>query len=386
MAWQARTPILPGVSSITFESSEGPSAGEDIAVELRYPGIEVLAEASTQLQRQLQNYPQLRNIVNPYTSGKPQIDLHLLDEARRLGLSSKDIAQQLRASFYGAEAVREQRGRHELRVMVRLPKSQRRSEHDLDTLKVRTAQGGDVPLHYVARLDRGQAPTAISRYDGQRTVTVSAEFAAWVKSPDEALETLEQAVFQPLLAQFPGLEIAMVGAQREQGESFAALSQGYAFALFVIFALLAVAFRSYVQPIIVMAVIPFGFVGAVWGHVVMGYGLSITSVIGLIAVSGVVVNDSLILIDATNRERRRGRGALDAAIEGGAMRLRAILLTSLTTFCGLMPMLTETSVQARFLIPMAISLGFGIVAATIVVLVIVPALYMIVEDLREIAG
>ncbi|MCA9704681.1 MAG: efflux RND transporter permease subunit [Myxococcales bacterium] len=200
------------------------------------------------------------------------------------------------------------------------------------------------------------------------------------------LTALREDLFPRLKEDHPGLQIALAGAQREQQESFAALGQSYVFALFVIFALLAVPFRSYVQPVIIMAVIPFGFVGAILGHVLMGYSLSIMSVFGLVALSGVVVNDSLVLIDAVNRERRRGKPSLTAVIDGGAMRLRPILLTSLTTFFGLVPMIAETSVQARFLIPMAISLGFGVLLVTFIVLLVVPALYMVIEDLRALIG
>ena len=384
--WQALTPALPGVEALTFNSSSGPGAGAAVAVQLLHPDTEVLAELSEQIEDALRSYPQLRNVSNEYSSGKPQLDFHLRPQARNLDLSSNDVAMQLRSSFYGAEAIREQRGRNELRVMARLPESQRSSEHDLDRLTIRTPRGGRVPLHYVTGLDRGRAATAIYREDGQRTITVSAELAAGVDSPREVLTNLQEEVFPTLKEQNPGLQIALAGAQREQQESFAALGQSYLFALFVIFALLAVPFRSYVQPAIIMAVIPFGFVGAVLGHVAMGYSMSIMSAFGLVALSGVVVNDSLVLIDATNRERSLGKSAFDAVIDAGAGRMRPILLTSLTTFFGLVPMIAETSVQAKFLIPMAISLGFGVLLATFIVLLVVPALYIMVEDFRGLVG
>ncbi len=384
--WQELAGTPPGVDSITFKSSAGPGAGAEVAIQLLHPDTEVLARVSGEVEDELWGYPQLRNISSEYSSGKPQLDFHLMEQARNLGLSSNEVAMQLRSSFYGAEAIREQRGRNELKVMVRLPEAQRSSEHDLDTLLVRTPRGGQIPLHYVAQLDRGQAATAIYREDGQRTVTVSAELAVGVESPREVLETLESDLFPRLQEEYPSLEIALAGAQREQQESFAALGKGYVFALFIIFALLAVPFRSYVQPVIIMAVIPFGFVGAVLGHILMDYSLSIMSVMGLVALSGVVVNDSLVLIDAVNRERREGKTAQRAVLDGATMRLRPILLTSLTTFFGLVPMIAETSVQARFLIPMAISLGFGVLLVTFIVLLVVPALYMVIEDLRDLVG
>lgn len=381
-AWQEKVPELVGVESFRFSAASGPGAGEAVAVQLVHADTEVLAEASRALDETLRGYASLKNVRNEYTSGKPQLDFHLRPDARPLGLTGADVANQLRAAFYGAEAIREQRGRNEIRVMARLPEDQRQSEHDLDQLMIRTPRGGNVPLEYVADYDRGQAATAIHREDGARTITVSAELAAGVASPRPILEDLQEHTFAKLREQYPGLEIDLVGQQREQQESFAALGSGYLFAMFVIFALLAVPFRSYIQPVIIMAVIPFGFVGAILGHVLMGYSLSVMSMFGLVALSGVVVNDSLVLIDASNRQRARGMGPLDAISTAGEVRLRPILLTSLTTFFGLMPMISETSYQARFLIPMAISLAFGVLVATVIVLLVVPALYMIVEDVR----
>lgn len=266
--------------------------------------------------------------------------------------------------------------------MVRLPEEQRRSEDDLDRLLIRTPGGGNVPLSYVARFDRGQAPTSIRREEGRRIIKVGAELGAGARSPREVIESLEAEVFPGLREKHPGLELELVGQQREQAESFRSLGKSYLLALFAIFALLAVPFRSYAQPLIVMSAIPFGIVGAVLGHLLMGYGMSLISLMGVVALSGVVVNDSLVLIDACNQARAQGMSPWDAIVHAGMRRLRPILLTSLTTFFGLAPMILETSFQARFLIPMAISLGFGVMFATMIALLLVPALYLIVEDLR----
>ncbi len=382
-AWRDHMPAIAGVESIKYTSSSGPGAGADVAIQLSHPDTAVLADASRDVEEALRGYPSLKNVTNEYTAGKPRLDYHLRAQARSLGLTGNDVAAQLRGAFYGAEAIREQRGRNELRVMVRLPERERQSEHDLSRFLIRTGGGGDVPLGYVASFDRSTSPTTIRREDGQRQVTVSGELAEGVSSSREVVEDLGAGTFETLRSKYPGLSLDLVGLQREQQEAFASLGPNYVFALFVIFALLAIPFRSYLQPAIIMAVIPFGIVGAVAGHVVMGYGLSIMSVFGIIALSGVVVNDSLVLIDATNRERDAGKPPLLAAIDAGASRLRPILLTSLTTFFGLVPMISETSVQARFLIPMALSLGFGVLFVTFVVLLVVPAMYMIVEDLRD---
>ena len=304
----------------------------------------------------------------------------LLPNARTLGISSSDVARQVRASFYGSEALREQRGRNEVRVMVRLPKEERASEYDVEQLRIKSPTGAFVPLGGVARFVRSRAPTTIERESGQRVVNVQAELAASAKSSQNVVADLGENFFPELVARYPGLEVSLVGEQRDQAESLGSLGRNFLVALFVMYALLAIPFRSYIQPLIIMSAIPFGFVGAVMGHFLMGFELSIISMMGLIALSGVVVNDSLVLIDAANTYRAEGLGPVDAVVKAGRRRMRPILLTSLTTFFGLMPMIWETSPQARFLIPMAISLGFGVLFATIIVLLLVPALYIIVED------
>ena len=385
-AWRKHMPPVAGMESIKFSSASGPGAGAAVAVQLSHPDTEVLAEASAEMTESVRAYPTLKNVTNEYSAGKPRLDYHLRAQARVLGLSGNAVASQLRAAFYGAEAIREQRGRNEIKVMVRLPKAQRESEADLSRFMLRTPTGGDVPLGYVASFERNVSPTTIRREDGQRQVTVSGELAEGVASPAEILKDLQDTAFVELKKKYPRLSISLVGQQREQQEAFASLGQNYLMALFVIYALLALPFRSYLQPLIIMLVIPFGIVGAIGGHMLMGYTLSIMSVFGIIALSGVVVNDSLVLIDATNRERLGGKTPMEAVLDAGVSRMRPILLTSLTTFFGLMPMISETSVQARFLIPMAISLGFGVLFATFVVLLLVPALYMIIEDVRSLFG
>ena len=381
-AWREHIPPLAGIESLKISGASGPGAGAAVDVQLTHPDIDVLAAVSEELTETLRSYDELTNISNGYSSGKPQLDFQLLPHARSLGLTAADVARQLRSAFYGAEAVREQRGREELKVMVRLPAEQRRSEHDLEEFLVRTPRGGDVPLSYVASFERGISPTSIPREDGKRTVNVEGELAAGVVSPQKVLESLKSDVLPELVARNPGLSWQMVGSQRAQADGIASLRRNFGLAMLIIFGLIAVPFRSYIQPIIVMASIPFGIVGAVWGHVLMGYSLSFISGMGIVALAGVAVNDSLVLVDATNRARAQGESAWDAIVHGGTRRFRPILLTSLTTFFGLAPMILESSVQARFLIPMAISLGFGVLFATFIALLIVPALYLIVEDVR----
>jgi multidrug efflux pump subunit AcrB len=382
-AWEETMPTLAGLESLTFEYDTGPAHGAAVDVQLSHSDQAELTSAADRLAGTLRGYDDLMNVQNSWAPGKPQLDFRLLPEAGNYGLTSFEVGRQLRDAFFGAEALREQRGRNELKVMVRLPEGQRRSEEDLQRMLIRSPAGGFVPLHQVARFERGRAATSITREDGQRVVNLTAALAPGVASSRAVLTSLEKDIFPQLKEEHSRLDIALVGQQREQADTFRALGITFGFALIVVFALLAIPFRSYVQPLIIMATIPFGFIGAVAGHALMGYGLSIMSMMGIIALSGVVVNNSLVLIDSTNGFRRGGAGPMDAIVQGGLRRFRPILLTSFTTFCGLMPMIFETSTQAQFLVPMAISLGFGILFSSLISLLLVPSFYLLVEDLQR---
>ncbi len=379
-AWEAATPPQSGLEALVFNANVGPSGGAAVDVQLRHADVDVLAQASQDLTDTLRTLGDLTSVENAYSSGKEQLDLHMLPSANSLGLTGLDVATQVRSGFYGSEAIREQRGRSEIKVMLRLPEHQRGSEYDLDSFLVRTPAGDRVPLTSVARVERDRAPTVIRREDGQRVVNVTAKKAAGVASSRDVLETIKSTVLPALAEKYPGLRGEFVGEQRDQAESLNSLGLNYLIALIGIYALLAVPFKSYTQPLIVMTAIPFSFTGVVAGHMLLGYGLSIISMMGIVALSGVVVNDSLVLIDAANNARREGKTPRQAIVAAGTRRFRPIMLTSLTTFFGLAPMIIETEVQARFLIPMAISLGFGVLYATFIVLLVVPGTYIIVED------
>ncbi len=383
--WRERIGEIAGAEALTFSYSIGANAGSPVDVQLSHPDPEVLEQAAQRLAGELAAYPGLRDIDSGVSPGKEQFDLRLTPQGRAHGLTESDLARQVRGAFYGAEAVRQQRGREEVRVYVRRPLSERRSLRDLEEFIVQTPQGGELPLSQAAHIERGRAYTTIERVDGRRKVSVTADIVQGVGNANAIVASLKERELPALLADFPGLSYVMGGEQKEQARSLGSLGMGAVFAIFVMFGLLAVAFRSYVQPLIVLlGAIPFGVVGAIWGHVVMGYGLSMISIMGIVALSGVVVNDSLVLIDAINRFRREpGTSAKDAILRGGTRRFRPILLTSLTTFFGLTPMILEPSVQARFLIPMAISLGFGVLFATAILLLLVPAVYLVVEDARR---
>lgn len=381
--WEAEIPPMAGLKSLTFKDMVGPSAGAAVDVVLIHEDMRLLQQASDRLASEYRGFSDLTDIESSFSEGKKQVDYRLLPKARSLGLTSFEIARQIRSAFYGAEALREQRGRNEMKVMVRYPERERRSEFNIENMLIRTPEGGQVPLSYVAEASRNLAPTSIKREDGKRTVNVAAELMPGVASAEKVLTTLKEKVLPNLMKQYPGLTWEMAGEQREQMEAFSALGMNFVVALLAMFALIAIPFRSYIQPIIIMTAIPFGFVGAILGHLFMGYNLSFISVMGIVALAGVVVNDSLVLVDAINTKRREGGSAFEAVIYGGTRRFRPILLTSLTTFFGLAPMIAETSIQARFLIPMAISLGFGVLFSTVITLLLVPSLYMIVEDVAS---
>jgi len=381
--WRQRVGPIPGLESLRFEADRGgPGRGAALTVELSHRRIDVLERAGEALAASLADFSNVRDIDDGYTPGKRQLDFSLTEEGHSLGLTQQTLARQLRNAFYGAEAVRQQRGRNEVRVKVRLPREQRVRQYDLERLLVRTPLGTDVPLAQIAEVERGRSYTVINRRNGRRTVTVTANVEP-ISQTSQVQATLETEILPQLLRDFPGLSYAWEGRQQDMMESTAKLFSGLLLSLFAIYAMLAIPFRSYYQPIIVMIAIPFGIVGAVLGHVIMGYAVSLMSMMGIVALCGVVVNDSLVLLDYSNRRKREGISAYEAIVQAGGRRFRPILLTTLTTFGGLAPMIFETSRQARFMIPMAISLGYGILFATAISLIIVPCLYMITDDVRR---
>ena len=381
--WRKEIGEIPGLESLKLEFDRGgPGSGAALTVELGHRDVDVLDRASQKLAASLEQFANLQDVDDGFTPGKRQLDFEMRPAGRSLGLTSLDVARQIRSAFYGAEALRQQRGRNEVKVMVRLPKSERVTEHDVEELLIRTPDGLDVPLREVAEVKRNRAYTTITRRDRRRTVLVTAD----VDPPSEAeqvVATLTEEVLPALAKDFPGLTYGFEGHQADMRESLGSLATGFTMALLVMYALLAVAFKSYLQPLIVMVSIPFGVVGAVAGHLLMGFSLSIMSMMGIVALSGVVVNDALVLIVYANRRREEGAGIHTAAKVAGIRRFRPILLTTLTTFGGLAPMIFESSRQARFMIPMALSLGFGILFATAITLLLVPCLYVIIEDMKR---
>ncbi|MGC1481346.1 MAG: efflux RND transporter permease subunit, partial [Chthoniobacterales bacterium] len=382
--WREATGTIPGAESIRFESDRGgPGSGAGLTVELSHRDVVVLDRAAESLASRLEQFPSVKDVDSGYSPGKRQFEFRIKPAGESLGLTSRDIARQVRSAFYGNEALRQQRGRNEVKVLVRRPLAERMSEYDLDTLLISTPSGRFVPLAEVAEIDRGRSYQSINRREGRRTTTVSADVDP-IGETSLVMTSLNESILSQLARDFPGLTYGYEGRQADQRDSMRALNSGFVIALLLIYFLLAIPFRSYTQPLIVMISIPFGIVGAVIGHLIMGYDVSLISIMGIIALAGVVVNDSLVLIDYANRRRRDGETPWNAIRAAAVRRFRPIILTTLTTFGGLAPMIFETSRQARFIVPMAISLGFGILFATVIILVLVPSLYLLIEDIANV--
>ena len=380
--WRKKVGNIPGIENIAFESNRGgPGSGKNLTVSLSHRNRKMLDKAGEDLARNLSEYSIVHDIDDGSAKGKKQFDITLSPVGQRMGLTSREVANQVRHAFQGVSAVKNQRGRNEVTVRVLLPKEERISESTFENL-VLLAPKGEIPLRNAVEIITGRAYTSIKRTNGRREILVTAN----VRPPPQAeniIKDIQKKILPDLLEKYPGLSYSFKGRQADIQESISALIRGLGMALLCIFALLAIPFKSYLQPFIIMFCIPFGIIGAVIGHIIMGYSLSVMSLFGLVAMSGVVVNDSLMLIFSANKRLHKGIPILHAVHSAGIQRFRPILLTTLTTCGGLAPIITETSRQARFLIPMAISLGFGILFATLITLVMVPCLYMILEDVKN---
>jgi multidrug efflux pump subunit AcrB len=383
--WRKRVGDIPGVETLTFRANLV-HLGDDVDIRLAHEDFTVLEKASAYLKDSLKEYPGVGDITDNFAKGNQELKIRLKPEARTLGVTEDDLGRQLRGAFFGSEALRLQRGRNEVKVMVRYPEEDRKSLWDLETMRIRTAEGGEIPLYTAADVRKGRGFSSINRTDRKRVVNVTASVDSSIANADEVLADVKKNALAKLTGDYQGLTYDLVGEEKERRESIDSMKKGFLLALFGIYALLAIPFRSYSQPLLIMIVIPFGVVGAVFGHLIMGFDLSILSMFGIVALSGVVVNDSLLLIDYINQTRRKGAGLIHAITAGCQRRFRPILLTSLTTFFGLIPMILETSVQAQFLIPMAISLAFGVLFATSITLLLIPSLYGILEDVRGLLG
>ena len=380
--WRAAIGPIPGVEKLIFRATAAGGYGEPVDIQLRSGDLTQLREAAVELKATLATYKGLFDIRDNLAYGQKEIQLKVKPAAEVLGIRQADLGRQVRQAFYGEEAQRVQRGRDDIRVMVRYPEAERKSVENLQSMRIRTAQGAEVAFSEVAEIDISNGYSAIQRMDRARVVNVIANVNKETTDLAGIIGALQKKVVPDLEQKYPEVRASFEGQVREDREASLSLFFNGILVLFVMYALMAVPFKSYLQPLIVMSVIPFGLIGAVLGHFLLGHPISQLSIFGIVALSGVVVNDSLVMVDCINQLRLKGMSLKDAVITAGSNRFRPIMLTSLTTFVGLVPILMETSLQAQFLIPMAISLSFGVLFATLITLLMVPCVYLILEDLK----
>ena len=382
VAWEKEIGVLPGIKALTFTGMEAGPPGDPIEVWLQGHDMNVILAAADALMDRLRQFEGVYQIRSDFSPGKNEMRLSLKPEARTLGLTVEDLARQVYAGYYGSEALRLQRGRDDVRVKVRYTADERSRLSDLEQVRIRTAGGLEVPLMSVADVTFTPGYSTITRTDGMRRVAVSAGVDTKKANANEIFAELSANFFPGLKRAYPGLFVSLQGEQKKMRESFGSLKIGFPLAVLGIFIIIATMFRSYAQPFVIMFTVPFGIIGAVLGHLLLGYDLSMMSMFGMVALTGVVVNDAIVLIERINENIACGMPFFDAIIHGGTRRFRAIFLTTVSTVGGLAPLIMETDFQAKFLIPMALSIAAGVAFATMLTLVLIPSLLAILSDLR----
>ena len=380
--WEKEIGTLPGIKSLTFAGMEAGPPGDPIEVWLQGHDMDEILTVADELMARLKKFDGVYQIRSDFSPGKNEMRLSLKPEARTLGITVEDLARQVYAGYYGDEALRLQRGRDDIRVKVRYTADERSRLSDLARVRIRTAAGFEVPLLSVADIAFAPGYSTITRTDGMRRVAVSAGVDTSKANANEIFAELSANYFPQLKQRHPGIFVGLQGEQKKMRESFGSLFIGFPLAVLGIFVVIATMFRSYAQPFVIMFTVPFGIIGAVFGHLLLGYDLSIMSIFGMVALTGVVVNDAIVLIERVNENFACGMPFFDAILKGGARRFRAIFLTTLSTVGGLAPLIMETDFQAKFLIPMALSIAAGVAFATILTLVLIPSLLAILNDLR----
>ncbi|RUO77908.1 efflux RND transporter permease subunit [Idiomarina seosinensis] len=381
--WRESVPELAGVRAINFQGGIGGGSGFDLEFRLTGDNLDALKAAADELKSVLGDYDGVFDIEDTFGDGKDEILLTTKPLAEAMGINLAELATQVRYAFYGAEAQRIQRGDEEIKVMVRYPESQRQSVGNLQDMKLRTADGSEIPFTELADIEFAEGYDTITRIDRERSVNVRARVDKESVEPFRIVKEVREQKIQEILDQYPSVGFQLQGATQDEAEATGSLALGGLLAMFAVYALMAIPLRSYSQPLIIMSVIPFGMIGAIIGHWIIGMPVSILSLFGIIALAGVVVNDSLVMVDYVNKARAVGTDLRHAVLDAGCRRFRAITLTSLTTFFGLLPIVLEKSLQAKIVIPMAISLAFGIVFATVITLLLIPCLYLILADAKR---
>lgn len=380
--WEQYVGDLPMAEDFDISFTAIP-LGKPIEFMMSAPDGATLRQVTEELKKELALYPGIFNVRDSLESPRTEIELKLKPQAETLDLSLSDLARQVRRGFYGEEVQRIPLLREDVKVMVRYPLEERRSEEFLREMRIRTPSGVEVPFETVADIEYVPSYTEIKRRDRKRIATVSADLQPGFSSAQEIMRSVFERKETEWMAQYPGFQLVTDGEELQRAEFVESLKDLFQFAMIVIFGLLAVAFRSYWQPILILSAVPFGFMGAIFGHLVMGMEISMFSLMGILATAGVVVNDNLVLIDRVNHLREKGVSLKNALLQGAQDRFRPIILTSLTTFIGLMPIMAEPSIQAKFLKPMVISLAFGVALATVVTLIFTPILYLVLDALKN---
>ena len=376
--WREKVGVIPDALELNFVSDSF-SAGQALSFRLEGRSEDNLRIATTELREALARYPGVFDISDSFRAGKQEVQFELLREGELLGFTLDDVSRQVRQAFYGAESQRIQRGPDQIKVMVRYPENERQSLGNLEDMLLRTPNGGEVPLSTVARLTLGNSYSSINREDGRRVITVNADINRTVSAPEQVTREIAAEFTQRWRDDYQ-ITMALSGESEQRDESLGSLLSTYPLALLIIFALLAIPLKSYSQPLIIMSVIPFGAIGAIIGHFIMGAELVFFSLIGIVALGGVVVNSSLVLVDYINGEVKAGHSLPEAVAKAGVARFRPIFLTSMTTFIGLVPLMITPTPATFFIVPMAISLGWGVLFATVITLFLVPSLYLILYD------
>ncbi len=376
--WRNIMPNLPGVKEISFKSDLF-SAGDPINIQLSSKYMDDLISAKDELKTQLVRFPGVFDVSDTYNVGKEEISINLLPAAKSYGVSMLMVASQVRQAFYGLEVQTVQRGRNELKVMLQYPKNDRSSISDLENMMILTPTGSTIPVRQIARLEIGEGLASIERKNRKRSINVTADVDLSITNGNEVIATVMSSIMPKIVQKYNSVAYSLEGEQQEQGDNLRSLGKNFLLAMIVVYMLLAIPFKSYFQPLVVMSSIPFGITGAVLGHIFLGLNLSVLSMMGIVALTGVVVNDSLVMVDFINRYRSEGNSIKNAVLEAGPRRFRPIFLTSLTTFVGLIPLILEKSTQAKFMIPMAVSLSFGVLFATAITLLLVPVSYLTLE-------
>lgn len=380
--WEKEIGSIPGVKSLTFAGQQVGPPGAPIEVWLQGRDMKGILSAADDLMDRLRRFEGVFQVRSDFSPGKNEMRLELKPQARTLGLTVDDLARQIHAGYYGDEAVRLQRGKDDIRIKVRYTADERSRISDLERVRIRTRNGYEVPLMSVANISFTPGYSTITRTDSMRRVAVSADVDSNKANANEIFSELSLNFFPQLKRRYPGVHVAFQGEQKKMRESLGSLFIGYPLAILGMFIIVATMFRSYAQPFVILFTVPFGIIGAVLGHLLLGYDLSIMSVFGMVALTGVVVNDAIVLIECVNNNIAEGMPFFDAILSGSARRFRAIFLTSITTVGGLAPLIMETDLQAKGLIPMAISIAAGIAFATVLTLLLVPSLLALLSDLR----